>query len=164
RGDAARRGAGRGRAPRGKARRTARQAVPAAGAVEGAERLPAGVRARQGRGAAPPQPVHLLAADVAPAEHGGVRRAGPRGVRRQTTSTPLQPLVLLNDPQFVEAARALGERMLREGGATVEDRAAYAFRLAATRRPSDQEVRLLAELYREQLALFRNDPEGARKF
>src|SRR5262249_28609001 len=38
--------------------------------------------------------------------------------RRQTTSTPLQALVLLDDPQFVEAARAPGERMLKEGGAT----------------------------------------------
>src|SRR5262249_59981353 len=38
--------------------------------------------------------------------------------RRQTTSTPLQALVLLDDPQFVEPARALGERMLKEGGAT----------------------------------------------
>ena len=55
-------------------------------------------------------------------------------VHRQTTSTPLQPLVLLNDPQFVEAARGLGERLLREGGATTEEPLAYAFRLAATRR------------------------------
>jgi mono/diheme cytochrome c family protein len=84
-------------------------------------------------------------------------------VRRQTTSTPLQPLVLLNDPQFVEAARALGERML-QGGGTTEERVTLAFRLAATRRPTDREVRLLRELYEEQLALFRKDPEAARKF
>src|SRR5207245_464180 len=54
-------------------------------------------------------------------------------VRRQATSTPLQPLVLLNDPQFVEAARGLGERMLREGGASLEDKLVFTFRLAATR-------------------------------
>jgi hypothetical protein len=84
-------------------------------------------------------------------------------VRRQTTSTPLQPLVLLNDPQFVEAARGLGERLLR-GGTTLEERLTHAFRLAATRRPTDREVRLLAELYEAQRAVFGKDPAAARKF
>jgi hypothetical protein len=85
-------------------------------------------------------------------------------VRRQATSTPLQPLVLLNDPQFVEAARALGERLLREGGPSLDEKLTYAFRRVATRRPTDRELRLLAELYGEQLALFRKDPDGAHKF
>jgi hypothetical protein len=85
-------------------------------------------------------------------------------VRRQTTSTPLQPLVLLNDPQFVEAARGLGERLLREGGTSLDERLAHAFRLAATRRPTAREVRLLAELYEAQREVFRKDPAGARKF
>src|SRR5207302_2776967 len=84
-------------------------------------------------------------------------------VHRQATSTPLQPLVLLNDPQFVEAARALGERLLREGGTTRQDQLAYAFRLAATRRPTERELRLLDELYQEQLELFRKDPAEAQK-
>jgi hypothetical protein len=85
-------------------------------------------------------------------------------VRRQTTSTPLQPLVLLNDPQFVEAARALGERMLREGGKTPQERLAYAFRQAATRQPTERELRLLVELYEGQLRLFRADPVAAQQF
>jgi mono/diheme cytochrome c family protein len=85
-------------------------------------------------------------------------------VRRQTTSTPMQPLILLNDPQFVEAARALGERLLREGGATPEERLSYAFRRAATRKPTERELRLLAELYQGQLKLFRADPVGTQKF
>jgi hypothetical protein len=84
--------------------------------------------------------------------------------RRQTTSTPLQPLVLLNDPQFVEAARALGERLLREGGPTLPDRLTYAFRRAATRRPTTRELNLLTELYEEQWTLFRKDPGSAQKF
>ena len=58
-------------------------------------------------------------------------------VRRQATTTPLQPLVLLNDPQFVEAARALGERMLRCEG-TNDDRVTFAFRVAATRQPTER--------------------------
>jgi hypothetical protein len=85
-------------------------------------------------------------------------------VRRQPTSTPLQPLVLLNDPQFVEAARGLGERLLRDGGSTLEAKLTYAFRLAATRRPTARERCLLVELYEEQRALFRKDPAGAQKF
>jgi hypothetical protein len=84
--------------------------------------------------------------------------------RRQATSTPLQPLVLLNDPQFVEAARALGERLLREGGASLDEKLSGAFRRAATRRPTERELRLLVELFREQLALFRKDPAGAQKY
>jgi hypothetical protein len=83
---------------------------------------------------------------------------------RTTTSTPLQPLVLLNDPQFVEAARALGERLLREGGATRPEQLTYAFRRAATRRPTERELRLLTELYEGQLEQFRKDPEAPRKF
>lgn len=85
-------------------------------------------------------------------------------VRRQPTSTPLQPLVLLNDPQFVEAARALGDRLVRAGGATPEERLAFAFRVAATRGPTDRELRLLTDLYREQLELFRRDPAAAERF
>jgi hypothetical protein len=85
-------------------------------------------------------------------------------VRRQATSTPLQPLVLLNDPQFVEAACALGERLLREGGARRQEQLAYVFRRTATRRPTERELRLLGELYEEQLQLFRKDPAAAQKF
>jgi hypothetical protein len=85
-------------------------------------------------------------------------------VRRQTTSTPLQPLVLLNDPQFVEAARALGERMLRQGGDTPAERLTFAFRLAATRRPTEPELHLLEKLYTGQVELFRQEPANARKY
>src|SRR5205085_6999293 len=66
-------------------------------------------------------------------------------VRRQTTSTPLQPLVLLNDPQFVEAARALGERMLRQSSSR-QEQLAFVFRWGTSRQPNDQELRLLEAL------------------
>jgi hypothetical protein len=85
-------------------------------------------------------------------------------VRRQSTSTPLQPLVLLNDPQFVEAARAFGERMLRHASARLEDRLTFAFRLAATRTPTARELDLLKELYQQQLDLFRSEPENAQRY
>src|SRR5262249_1749333 len=82
---------------------------------------------------------------------------------RPSTSTPLQPLVLLNDPQFVEAARGLGERMLREGGKSAEERVTFAFRVAATRRPTDRERGVLRKLYDGQLDHFRKHAEAAKK-
>ena len=90
--------------------------------------------------------------------------AGSREVcigRRQATNTPIQALVLLNDPQFVEAARAIGARALKEGGLTVESRVRFAFRLLATREPSPTEAKLLVALYTEQRALFQAEPDSA---
>jgi mono/diheme cytochrome c family protein len=84
-------------------------------------------------------------------------------VHRQPTSTPLQPLVLLNDPQFVEAARALGERLLRHRG-SLKEKVAFAFQVAATRAPTEREVRLLCLLYEGQRTAFRKDGESARKY
>ena len=81
--------------------------------------------------------------------------------RRQNTSTPLQALVLLNDPQFVEAARVLGERTLREGGADPAGRVSYAFRRLAGRDPDASELSLLSALYAEQRARFAREPEQA---
>jgi hypothetical protein len=84
-------------------------------------------------------------------------------VRRQSTSTPLQALLLLNDVQYVEAARFVGERMLREGGTTPEGRAAWAFRLLAGRTATDRERAVLGKLYAEQKAEFERDPSAAKK-
>ena len=58
-------------------------------------------------------------------------------VERERTNTPLQALVLLNDPTYVEAARKLAERMMREGGTDPADRVAFAFRLATARLPGN---------------------------
>ncbi len=76
-------------------------------------------------------------------------------VRRQTTSTPLQALVLLNDPQMIEAAQRIGERALKEGGASVMERITFTFRLLTGRKPSARELTVLRKLHDEQLALFR---------
>src|SRR5262249_45843180 len=69
-----------------------------------------------------------------------------------------------NDPQFIEAARGLGERMLREGGYTPEGRLTLAFRWATSRAPDAHELRLLTDLYSEQIAFFRSEPDGAKKY
>ena len=73
-------------------------------------------------------------------------------VTRARTNTPLQALALMNDVQFVEAARALAERVLREGGATDEERAGWAFRLATARRPEPGELAVLLRLVEAQRA------------
>ena len=82
--------------------------------------------------------------------------------RRQTTSTPLQAFVLLNDPQFVEAARVLGERVVKEA-ADPAARVRLAFRSLATREPTATEQRLLTGLYTSQLQSFRGDTTAAAK-
>ena len=84
-------------------------------------------------------------------------------VRRQRTSTPLQALVLMNDPQYVEAARLFGERMAATGGATAAERVAFGFRLATGRAPSAEERTVLARLYDEERASFASRPDEARK-
>nr|WP_281380335.1 DUF1553 domain-containing protein [Armatimonas rosea] len=83
--------------------------------------------------------------------------------RRQSTSTPLQALVLLNDPQFVEAARVLGERIVKEGGTTDSQRVVFAFRTLATRFPTPTEARLLEQLYATERQLFSSDAASAAK-
>ncbi len=84
-------------------------------------------------------------------------------VRRQSTSTPLQALAMLNDVQIVEAARFLGQRMLREGGATPVERITWAFRTVTGRRPSANEAPILEQLFDEQRTLFAREPSSALK-
>jgi hypothetical protein len=85
-------------------------------------------------------------------------------VKRPRTNTPLQALELLNDVTYVEAARALAQLMLTEGGKTPEERVTFAFRRATARKPSDAELRILLrglERYREK---FSADKGAAQKF
>jgi hypothetical protein len=84
-------------------------------------------------------------------------------IRRERTDTPLQALLLLNETQFVECARGMAERALREAGPGPEARAAYLFRLAAARRPDSQELSELLALYRENLQRYGQDVEAAKK-
>ncbi|MEQ9408904.1 MAG: PSD1 and planctomycete cytochrome C domain-containing protein [Fuerstiella sp.] len=84
-------------------------------------------------------------------------------VRRARTNTPLQALVLMNDVQYVEAARKFAERVMTEGGISVDERITFAFRAVVNRRPGETERQSLANLFEEYHSLFRNDPESATK-
>ena len=84
-------------------------------------------------------------------------------VRRSRTNTPLQALLLLNGTQFVEAARKLGERMLREAGELLDDQLTYGFRLVTARRPSEEELAILREAYAAERKHFSDDEAAANK-
>ena len=83
--------------------------------------------------------------------------------KRQQTNTPLQALVLLNDPQFVEASIALATRMLEESP-QLNDQISFGFSLMTSRRPSDKEIDILSSLYQKNYQEFINDPEKASDF
>ena len=82
-------------------------------------------------------------------------------VRRQKTTTPLQALVLMNDPQFVEAARMLGERMMKEVDGSASDRIIFAFRSLTGKWPSEKELTVLREQYKAAVQKFGAQPEKA---
>jgi hypothetical protein len=73
-------------------------------------------------------------------------------VRRLRSNTPLQALTSLNEPQFVEAARALARKSVNEGGRTDEQRISFAFRQVLGRSPRPEELKVLARLLQQQRA------------
>ena len=84
-------------------------------------------------------------------------------VRRARTDTPLQALDMLNDVTYIEAARALGQRMLVEGGASTESRLKFAFRVVLARDPSPQEAKILTSGFARRLAHYQANKADAVK-
>ncbi|MEO2027532.1 MAG: DUF1553 domain-containing protein [Fuerstiella sp.] len=84
-------------------------------------------------------------------------------VRRERTSTPLQALVLMNDPTYVEASRKLAERMMKEVGPVPSDRIAWGFRLVTSRHPDKAELVPLLALLNEQSTRFAANADAAQK-
>jgi hypothetical protein len=84
-------------------------------------------------------------------------------VRRERTNTPLQALVTLNDPTFVEAARVFAQHILTRGPQDHDARLAYAFRRATCRTPTAEEMTVLRARFAQQLNRFRDDGDAASK-
>jgi hypothetical protein len=84
--------------------------------------------------------------------------------RRDTTSTPLHALVLLNGPQFVEAARVLAEKLHKECGGSRDEIVEQAMLRLASRRPDDKEREILGRMYDEQRDWFGRHPDRAVEF
>jgi len=83
-------------------------------------------------------------------------------VRRTPTNTPLQALVTLNDPVYVESAQALARRMLKEGGDTSEGRIERGFRLCLTRSPKPIETTELLKLLDKAREVYKQDAAAAK--
>jgi hypothetical protein len=84
-------------------------------------------------------------------------------VERPRSNTPLQALVLLNDPTYVEAARAFATRIMDEGGDTVEQRLRFAFEQALNRQPTDREERVLSQLQDSHQLRYAEEPKLAEQ-
>jgi hypothetical protein len=82
-------------------------------------------------------------------------------VRETRTNTPLQALAMMNEVTFVEAARVLAERMMREGGTTPEERIAFGFRLATARSPRSVELSVLLQDFHQHREKYRKAPAAA---
>lgn len=82
-------------------------------------------------------------------------------IRRIRTNTPLQALVTLNDPAYVEAAQALARRTVKETS-QLKQRIRFIFRQVVLRPPTADEVQRLEQLYHEVIADYQNDPEAAK--
>ena len=84
-------------------------------------------------------------------------------LRRESTASPLQALVLLNGTQFVESSRALAFKLHQEHDGSIEKIIGEAFRLMTSRSPSENELEILKSLFDEQLDEFESDPDRASK-
>jgi hypothetical protein len=84
-------------------------------------------------------------------------------IKRSRTNTPLQALSLLNELTFVEAARQLGARMIREGGASDRERIQYGFQLVIARLPSERELDILQRGLADDILRYQSDPDAAKQ-
>ena len=83
-------------------------------------------------------------------------------MRTDITNTPIQAMVLLNDPTFVEASRNLGQRMMLEGGASVSDRVRHGYTLALAYRPDSERQAILEKGLGSYKAHFEQHIEDAK--
>lgn len=85
-------------------------------------------------------------------------------VRRERTATPMQALTLLNDPQFIEAARAIAERCCSAHPNDPREALTMAFRILTSRRPHPNELEVVEQLRLEQRKVFASNAEATKQF
>jgi hypothetical protein len=85
-------------------------------------------------------------------------------VRRVRTSTPLQALNLLNDPQLLEASRVLGATLVNMDELSLDEKIALAFRKIVSRHPQQEEIDILTQSYQEEFDRYSASPQEATKF
>jgi hypothetical protein len=83
---------------------------------------------------------------------------------RAHSNTPLQSLVLLNDPTFVEAARVFAEKIIQQGGGGERDKLQWAYERALSRSPNQTELKTLTTLLEKHRQKFQNDKTAAEEF
>ena len=69
----------------------------------------------------------------------------------------------MNDVQQFEAARALAERLLTQGGSTPPDRIAFGYRVVLARRPAAEEIAIVQDMFQKHLTKYRQNPQAARQ-
>ena len=84
--------------------------------------------------------------------------------RRKPTNTPMQALVLLNDPQFTEASRMMATSMLSGQEDSPADRIEFMFRSATSRIPTKKEISVLSDLFHDELSTYKEDPMAAEQY
>ena len=82
---------------------------------------------------------------------------------RARSNTPLQSLVLLNDPSYIEAARAFAEQIIRHGGASTGDRLKFAFHRAVSRDITAAETAILDQLLQNHQTEYKSDSNAANE-
>ena len=85
-------------------------------------------------------------------------------VRELRTNTPMQSLNLMNDVTFLEAARKMAERMMRDGGATAAERIGYGFELATAHQPAKRELEILLDSFAYYRDKFQSDGTSAARY
>ena len=83
--------------------------------------------------------------------------------QRPRSNTPLQALVLLNDPTYVESARKFGERIMTEASGDVSEKIQWALRAVVQRDATQEEMRILTRVFAEQLERYKQDEDAAEQ-
>jgi len=84
-------------------------------------------------------------------------------VRRERTNTPMQALIILNEPQYVESARRLGERIMLEAKGDLDQQITWLIFQTLMRKPTEKELSILSAGHEEQLAYYQADPDAAKQ-